>query len=507
MAEIVLVALNARYSHASLGVRYLLANLGGLRARASLLEFDLRRPPAEVAEAIRACEPRVIGIGAYIWNSPRVRELMRLLRQACPRACLMVGGPEVAGEAEATWRDLADYTIPGEADQAFATLCQAVLADNPPPPGPRPCSRPALAALALPYAEYTQEDLTHRITYVETSRGCPFHCAYCLSAGDGPVRYFDRTQIFKAVDTLLARGAHHIKFVDRSFNVHEEKACELLDYLLARGKPGVFFHLEAVPDRFPAAIRERLARFPPLRLQLEVGIQTWDPEVAARIGRSQDMAAAEAHLRFLRQHTQVYLHADLIAGLPGETLASFARGFDRLAALAPHEIQAGILKRLPGTRIARQEEWQMQFNPAPPYEIRSSKTLAESELRLIHRFAHQWDQIVNKGYFLETAPLLWEGRSSVFDAFAEFVEWLAAREPREHGLPLERLSEHVFDYLRTCRNFAPERVAERLGRDYLRGGALHLPKYLGAWLPANFTAPQMPAHPRHIRRQARNGAL
>ena len=152
-----------------------------------------------------------------------------------------------------------------------------------------------------------------------------------------------------------------------------------------------------------------IARFPPGALQFEVGVQTFNAEVAERISRRQDYARLEDNLRFLREQTGVHIHADLIAGLPGESLESFAAGFDRLVALGPHEIQVGILKRLRGTPIVRHDaEWQMVYNPHPPYEILQNRLIDFATMQKLRRFARYWDLVGNSGNFVETTPLIME---------------------------------------------------------------------------------------------------
>ncbi len=207
---------------------------------------------------------------------------------------------------------------------------------------------------------------------------------------------------------LLDRGVRQFKFVDRTFNLDLDTSRAILEFLLARHRPGHFFHFEMIPDRLPEELRAVIARFPPGALQFEIGVQTFNPEVAERISRRQNYERLEDNFRFLRERTGVHLHADLIAGLPGESLESFAAGFDRLVALGPHEIQVGILKRLRGTPIARHDaEWQMVYNPHPPYEILQNRLIDFATMQKLRRFARYWDLVGNSGNFVETAPLIW----------------------------------------------------------------------------------------------------
>jgi hypothetical protein len=218
-----------------------------------------------------------------------------------------------------------------------------------------------------------------------------------------------------------------------------------------------------LPDRFPAELRDILSRFPPRSLQLEIGIQSFNPAVLETIRRPQNLGRAADNLRFLRDHTHAFLHTDLIAGLPGEPPDSFADGFDRLVALGPHEIQLGILKKLPGAPIARHDDaFAMRYSPVPPYEVLSTRDWPAEHLVRTARFAHYWDAIVSSNRFLAAAPMIWQGSPSVFTAFLAFSDWMGTRFPREHGIPLPALVEAVFDFLATVRGIPPATAADAL---------------------------------------------
>lgn len=176
----------------------------------------------------------------------------------------------------------------------------------------------------MPYALYTDEDVAHRVIYVEASRGCPFSCEFCLSSIDKLVRYFDPDRFLRELATLWERGARNFKFIDRTFNLSMRRVGPILDFFLRR-EPPFLVHFEVVPEHFPDELRERLARFAPGTLQLEVGIQTLNADVAASIHRRLDMDRIKANLRFLEEQTNAHLHVDLIIGLPGESADSFGR--------------------------------------------------------------------------------------------------------------------------------------------------------------------------------------
>jgi radical SAM superfamily enzyme YgiQ (UPF0313 family) len=494
MSAIVLTTLNAKYIHAAFGLRYLLANLGPLRPEASIAEFDINQRPIDVAEALLARNPRIIGFGIYIWNTAPAQEVITLLKQVRPDLIVILGGPEVSYETvQQPITQRADYVITGEADLKFAEVCSRLLSGETLPDKIIPATPPDFSRLVLPYDLYDDQDVAHRIIYVEASRGCPFTCEFCLSSLDIPVRQAPLPLLLDHLQRLLERGVSQFKFVDRTFNLNLVVSRAILEFFLQRYRPGLFLHFEMVPDRLPASLRDLIARFPLGALQFEVGIQTFDREVGDRIQRRQNYDRLEDNLRFLRAQTGVYVHADLIAGLPGETLESFAAGFDRLIGLGPHEIQVGILKRLRGTPIARHDaEWHMIYNPHPPYEIVQNRLLDFATMQELRRFARYWDLVGNSGNFVETAPLLWSSPSgagapgptaaSPFAAFMRWSEWLHARVGRTDGIALMRLMKLLFEFLVGELGLAREATAQAMWRDYQRGGRHDKPAFLKDYL-------------------------
>jgi radical SAM superfamily enzyme YgiQ (UPF0313 family) len=506
MPDIVLATLNAKYIHASFGLRCLLANLGPLQSRAQLLEFDINQRPVDIAETLLAQSPRIIGLGVYIWNVTPTIEVVAALKRIRPELIVILGGPEVSHETEQQEIvRLADYVITGEADLKFAEVCAHLLEREIPLSGPGglpftvgaekgqaervpkiiPAPLPDFARLALPYDFYDAQDIAHRILYVEASRGCPFSCEFCLSSLDVPVRAVELTTLLGALQQLLDRGAKQFKFVDRTFNLSVPTSRAILEFFLARHQPGHFYHFEMIPDRLPEALREIIAKFPAGTLQFEVGIQTFNPQVATLISRRQDYVRLADNFHFLREHTGVHLHADLIVGLPGESVESFGAGFDQLIAFRPQEIQVGILKRLRGTPIVRHDaEWQMVYNAHPPYEILQTKLIDFATMQTLRRFARYWDLVGNSGNFVETTPLIWSGGASPFHAFLRWSGSLHARVRRTDAIALARLMESLFDFLTGELKLAPGLVAETMWRDYQRGGRHDQPEFLRKFLTA-----------------------
>lgn len=482
--DIVLATLNAKYIHAAFGLRYLLANMLDLRTRAEMVEFDINQRPLDIVEVLLARNPRIIGFGVYIWNVAETTEVVAALKRLRPDMAIIIGGPEVSYEVDQqTITQLADYVITGEADVRFGALCRELLAGQAPPEKVLAAELPDVAQLAAPYELYRDEDIAHRVIYVEASRGCPFSCEFCLSSLEIPVRQFPLPALLAELQKLLDRGAKQFKFVDRTFNLNLNSSKSLLQFFLERYQPGLFFHFEMIPDRLPEGLREVICEFPPGALQFEIGIQSFSDEVCRLISRRQDFHKLEDNLRFLRQETGVYLHADLIVGLPGESIESFARGFDRLVGLNPHEIQVGLLKRLRGTPIVRHDrEWQMVYNPNPPYEILQNRLIDFASMQRLRRFSRYWDLVANSGNFISTTPLFWRDTASPFAAFMRFSEWLFAQIGRTDSIALPRLGELVFTYLTRELGREPQLCANTLWQDYQRGGRKDKPEYLRAYI-------------------------
>ena len=503
-SPIVLATLNARYIHASLGLRYLLANMDvhggpGLRAQTQLREFVIAQRPTLIVEQLLALNPRVIGLGIYIWNVTETTQVVRLLKALRPDIRIVLGGPEVSHEVDAQEIcRLADHVVTGWGDVSFPKLCRALLQ------GPQPLMKviageqPPLSAIALPYHEYTPDDLANRLLYVEASRGCPFKCEFCLSALDKTAWAFDLDAFMAELDNLYRRGARNFKFVDRTFNLKVDFSVRILQFFLSRlaSSPDLFVHFEVVPDSLHERLKDLIAQFPPGTLQFEVGIQSFNPEVQQRISRRQDNLKTADNLQWLVKHSHAHVHADLIFGLPGETLSSFADGFDKLYALAPHEIQFGILKRLRGTPITRHTaDYAMVYDPQTPYTILQNSTVDFALMQRINRFARYWEILANSGRFTASLKLLLEpgdaggvggvggvgsAEGSSFLHFLNFSDWLWHSTGKTHEFAYEVLIDLLHQHLVDVRGLASQVVCSALLADYQGSGARGGPKCLAA---------------------------
>ncbi len=477
--DILLCTLNARFSHASLGLRYLHANLGDLAPRAAIHEFTIHDQPAVIVERLLAHSPRIVGFGVYIWNLHETRRVIGILKKIAPHIHVVIGGPEVTHEHHGEpIVALTDVLITGEADLTFRHVCVDLLAGIP-VPKVVDSPKPDVTALVLPYSLYSDNDLAHRLIYVEASRGCPFTCEFCLSSIENGVRTFELESFLAAMDNLLTRGCRTFKFVDRTFNLSPRIAAAILEFFIARWRDGLFLHFEMVPDRLPDSIKELISRFPAGGVQFEIGIQSFTPAVGELISRRMDRGRTEANFRWLRAHTGVHIHADLIIGLPGETLETFAASYDALYHLDPQEIQVGILKLLKGTPLSRHRDaFAMRYNAEPPYDLLASRDFDFPTMQRLKRFARYHELFINSGKFTHGLALLLNGHTSVFQALLTFADWMWATTGQEHALSQVRQYELVHTYL--CQQgIAQTDATNELARDFLANGSRkHLPEIL-----------------------------
>ncbi len=435
---------------------------GGGTFSVDILEVTRRAGRGSIIAEVLRRQPRVLAVGLYIWNHLDVVPVLQAVRDRLPETVIVLGGPEASHLPDGhPTLALADGVVKGEAELVFGALVEELLAGpagagqrdggpagdgrrgaHPtggggwraddlrgggmrsggwrgasPPTGATVTAAghwvleavpPDLDVVRLPHQFFTDHDIRHRFMYMEASRGCPFRCQFCLSSLDRKIRTAPLEPLFDMADYLVRRGADRFKFIDRTFNLDFDRAAAVLEFWLQRLKPGMSVQFETVPDRFPPELRDLIRRFPEGSLRLEVGVQTFNPDVAGDIDRRSDLQETERTLTFLSDETGAVVHADLIVGLPGESLESFAAGFDRLHHFGPGEVQVGILKRLPGAPIAV-HDGRMRYNPDPPYDVLETDALSAVEVEGLKRFAKYWELVVNRGRFPERVARLLGG--------------------------------------------------------------------------------------------------
>lgn len=468
--DILLTTLNARYMHTAFALRYLYANLNELRSCAQITEFTIQQRAIDIVEELLDRQPRIIGFSVYIWNIEETSAVIDLLKQIAPDITLVVGGPEVSFVSDLpALAESVDHVITGPGEKSFYALCRQLL-----------CGQPALNHIvtgeplplddiASPYQYYDDEDIRNRLIYVEASRGCPFKCEFCLSALDKTAKPFQLQAFLNEMDRLHRRGARNFKFIDRTFNLKASSSVAILEFFLARMSDDLYLHFEVIPDQLPDLLKEALDKFPENSLQFEIGVQTFDPDIQNLISRKQNNGKTRENLRWLREHTGAHIHADLIFGLPGDSLDNFADSFNQLVELSPQEIQLGILKRLRGAPINRHTgEYRLRYNPKAPYNILSTRDIDFQTMQRMNRFARFWDMVGNSGRFKNTLPLILG--DSPFRRFLSFSDLLFAASGSTWKISLRRQFELILPILVEQMQISPNEVRNKLGLDYRRCG-------------------------------------
>lgn len=508
-SEIVMTTLNSSYSHTAFGLRYLMANLRHLRDKSSLIEFTIDRNPVDIVSELVDFDPKIIGFGVYIWNTDETYAVVSLLKKIKPKIKVVLGGPEISFESETQKLfELCDFVVKGEGEDLFRELCDELLGNTPERLSNHKIvsgSLPNVHTMERPYALYSDEDLKNRYVYVEASRGCPYKCEYCLSSLEKSVRNFPLESFLFDLDQLIQRGARKFKFIDRTFNLSPTQSQAILHFFLDRINLGLFLHFEMVPDRLPNELKDILKKFPRGSVQFEIGIQTFNPQVASNVSRKNDMAKVKENFHFLKEETGVYTHADLIVGLPGEDLTSFGKGFDELISYEPHEIQVGILKRLKGTPIARHENsFGMIYSDQAPFQILQTSTMSFEEIRFMSKFAKFWDLIGNSGNFKSSLQALrsWDRSPSFFEKFLLLTRFFLEKYPNSHGIGLQNLAESVFQFMCNHMQLNAEQAAEILRCDFRQSGRNENPGFLKRSTPlTNPRVSMKSALPRRQQRQ------
>ncbi len=468
--DIVLSTLNARYMHAAFGLRYLYANLGQYRDCAVIREFTIQQRAIDVAEVLLDYQPKIIGFGVYIWNVAEISSVVELIKQVSPDTIIVLGGPEVSHAPDLPdVCKIADYTVTGAAEKSFRELCASILDGFRPIESLIQSMEVSLDQLVMPYDYYTDEDIRNRLVYVEASRGCPYRCEFCLSSLDKTSKPFELDVFLYEMDKLHLRGVRNFKFIDRTFNLKVSSSIAILEFFLERISDDLYLHFEVIPDNLPDKLKTVIQKFPEHALQFEIGVQTFDEAIQQLISRKQNNDKTRQNLAWLRQHTHVYIHADLIFGLPSDTLDNFAESFDELVGLRPHEIQLGILKRLRGAPLNRHsDEYQMRYNPEPPYNILQTRDIDFSTMQRVNRFARYWDMIANSGRFTQTLPLMLAERP--FDNFMRLSDSLFDKTGATWKIAQRRLFVLLFDCLRSRADIDEPALLSALEADYERSG-------------------------------------
>jgi radical SAM superfamily enzyme YgiQ (UPF0313 family) len=333
-----------------------------------------------------------------------------------------------------------------------------------------------LKEINLPYDHYSDHDIQNRYIYLEASRGCPFKCEFCLSSIDDKVRYFELDMLLEQFEMLWKKGVKNFKFIDRTFNLNMRYAHAILDFFLTK-EPPFFLHFEVIPDHFPSALKEKIKKFPHHCLQLEVGIQTLNVDVAQKIDRALNIEKIRENISFLENETNAHLHVDLIIGLPSESIDSFGKNLNLLYEISKSEIQLGILKKLSGTTLHRHDKTHnMIYSNTPPYEIICNDEIDFKQMQIMKRFARFWDLTYNSGNFQESMRVLFSD-GKVYENFYAFSLWIYDQTQSTWKISLDRLAELLFNYLICEMKCEKEIIGRVMLEDFMRVGGRKIPNF------------------------------
>ncbi|MGU9139214.1 B12-binding domain-containing radical SAM protein [Clostridium perfringens] len=409
--KILLTAINSKYIHSNLAVRYLKAFTKDLDFQGDIKEFSINDRVENILEGIIEEKPDVVAFSCYIWNMEFVNRLAELIKLVNPNIEILYGGPEVSYEGkEFLENHEGEYVIVGEGEKTFREFVLYKLGEgkiedikglnykrdgkvfeNP--------KRPEMDMNELVFPYTYEEDINNKIVYYEASRGCPFKCKYCLSSVMHGVRFLDVERVKKELKYFMERGLKLVKFVDRTFNCNREYTVELLKYLSEQDTE-TRFHFEVAADLLTEEQIEILNNAPKGRFQLEVGVQTTNNEVLHNINRYITYENIKEKVLKVAAGKNVMQHLDLIAGLPGEDLESFKKSFNDVHAIRPDEIQLGFLKLLKGSSMREEaEKWGIVYSPYAPYEIIRSKDISYEELLLLKKVEAMVDKYYNSCKF------------------------------------------------------------------------------------------------------------
>lgn len=422
-----LTTLHSKYIHASLALPCLAAYCGEECCELVIGEYSVNEPKEMVLAQLVAWNADVICFSVYLWNRIATLELVKCLKLINPVQKIVLGGPEISFEGDDFFaHHPVDALICGEGEIPLRHLLLAWQQMEEPEPigGLRlpghsgDPGRSLLESLDTIPSPFTAElvDLTKGLIYYESSRGCPYTCSFCMSALDEQVRSFSMPRIKADLKILMDNRAGIIKFVDRTFNYNNQRSREIFDFILKNNQSS-HFHFEIGAHLLDHETLELLERVPDEMFQFEIGVQSTLPETLQRINRKVPLELLSDNIRYLKQKTNIHLHLDLIAGLPGETYQQFLTSIDRVVSLGADHLQIEPVKLLPGAPLRTQvEQWGIRYDPNPPYTILTSNDLDFSDLERLRGIGQLLDLLLNSGRFSFVLPRLTDhfGQLSLF---------------------------------------------------------------------------------------------
>lgn len=497
MKKVILAALNAKYIHSNLALRYLSRfQNNNQKHHVETMEFTINQRLDFIAEELFRKQPNVVLFSCYIWNVEMLRQLCPILKKIMPDCVIGFGGPEVSYESETFLREnpAVDFVMRGEGELVFTKYLEHLDAGNPATLGEiesltyrqgdeifsTPQMHPMdLALLPFPY-EDDFSDVQNQIIYYESSRGCPYHCGYCLSSVENGVRFVPLDKVLPDLQKFLDKNVPQVKFIDRTFNCKKSHAMAIWKYLHEHDNGVTNFHFEITADLIDQETIDFLKTVRKGLFQFEIGVQSTNPQTIRAINRNVDFAALSEIVRQIKDGGNIHQHLDLIAGLPYEDYDSFGRSFNDVYALHPEQLQLGFLKVLKGSMLhQKQKEFEIVYHDTAPYEVLTTHELPYADTLRLKYVEEMVETYYNSGRFLNTLAYLvplYESPFAFFEALSQF--WVGENY---HYLGLSKMG--LFDVLWRFVEQNPKVDKRKLQWEMKFDIALHeKPKKLPAWL-------------------------
>lgn len=449
--KFLLTAIHAKYIHTGPAIYSLRSFAGeGLQEYVETAEYTVNQQAEDILADLYRRKPDVVGFSCYIWNISMVKRLVRELAKLLPEVPIWLGGPEVSyeygdlldrypevtgimtGEGEATFRDLLVFYLEAAQDAEKGQKNLRALPIEIAGTATREGffgMREALDMDRIPfYCGEQGEPGKNKILYYESGRGCPFRCSYCLSSIDRQVRLRSMELVKRELKYFLDRKVKQVKFIDRTFNCNRDHALAVWRFLLENDNGVTNFHFEISADLLTGEELEVFSRMRPGLIQLEIGVQTTNPETLRAIHRHTDLERLKKTVMSVSAFHNIHQHLDLIAGLPREDLESFRRSFNEVYALGPDQLQLGFLKVLKGSEMyERAEEYGIVYQSEPPYEVLYTKWLSYEELQELKQVEKMLELFYNSGQFSHTLTALQRLAGNPYDMFLALGEFFAEK--------------------------------------------------------------------------------
>lgn len=482
--KILLAACNAKYIHSNLAVYDLKAYSSDYDEHVILREYTINQPKDEILKDIYSSGADVVCFSCYIWNISFVRELIRDLVKILPKTAFWAGGPEVSydaekfltempemtgvmvGEGEKTFHDLLEFYIDGkdslEEISGIAYRTGDKIIHN--------GWRELMDLSAIPFVYEHLEKFENRIIYYESSRGCPFSCSYCLSSIDKKLRFRDLELVKKELQFFLDHRVPQVKFVDRTFNCKHEHAMTIWKYILEHDNGVTNFHFEISADLLREEEMELMSQMRPGLIQLEIGVQSTNPETIRAIHRYMDLKKLEHCVNRVHSFRNIHQHLDLIAGLPYEDYDTFHQSFNDVYQMKPDQLQLGFLKVLKGSLMQKEAEvYGIVYKEKEPYEVLSTNWLTYGEVLKLKMVESMVEVYYNSGQFWHTLEYLVPLEKDAFTFYEKLGSFYEKKGYSEISHSRMRRYEILLEYLQEETDVPTEVAAQKMLYDlYLR---------------------------------------